>query len=153
MEAAVGHTKHNIFQMAAQLTMMNLKSLASELQGFAGVTRKKQIGDLVRHFPSFSDQVIADFGEDAAVIGDGDEVLLFAADRDMAASSWMPIPSGLGTVQFWSTSTTSPPWGAGPWPWWMCSPLTPGHGRGGPEGHEDLYREVQGPHRWGPPSP
>ncbi len=80
MEAAVGHTKHNIFQMAAQLTMMNLKSLASELQGFAGVTRKKQIGDLVRHFPSFSDQVIADFGEDAAVIGDGDEVLLFAAD-------------------------------------------------------------------------
>ena len=60
--------------------MMNLKSLAAEIQGFAGVTRKKQIGDLVRHFPSFSDRVVADFGEDAAVIEDGDEALLFAAD-------------------------------------------------------------------------
>ncbi len=59
---------------------MNLESLASELRGFVGVARKKQIGDLIRHFPSVSDQVIADFGEDAAVIDDGDEVMLLAAD-------------------------------------------------------------------------
>jgi uncharacterized protein len=59
---------------------MNLESLASELCSFVGVTRKKQIGDFVRHFPQVSDKVVADFGEDAAVIDDGDEVMLLAAD-------------------------------------------------------------------------
>ena len=59
---------------------MNLESLATELRGFVGITRKKQIGDLTKHFPVLSDKIIADFGEDAAVIDDGDEVLLFAAD-------------------------------------------------------------------------
>lgn len=59
---------------------MNLESLAAELRGFAGITRKKQIGDLLKYFPVSSDKIIASFGEDAAVIDDGDEVLLFAAD-------------------------------------------------------------------------
>lgn len=59
---------------------MNLDSLAAELRGFAGITRKKQIGDLLKYFPINSDKIIASFGEDAAVIDDGEEVLLFAAD-------------------------------------------------------------------------
>ena len=59
---------------------MNLESLASELRGFVGITRKRAIGDLVRHFPVNSDRIIAYSGEDAAVVDDGDEVLLLAAD-------------------------------------------------------------------------
>ncbi|MDD1750709.1 MAG: methanogenesis marker 2 protein, partial [Methanothrix sp.] len=59
---------------------MNLESLAAELRGFVGVTRKKQIGDLISYFPVESKRIIASFGEDAAVIDDGDEVMLLAAD-------------------------------------------------------------------------
>ncbi|MGC9514349.1 methanogenesis marker 2 protein [Methanocrinis sp.] len=59
---------------------MNLESLAAELRGFVGITRKKAIGGLVGHFPVDSDLIIASFGEDAAVIDDGDEVMLLAAD-------------------------------------------------------------------------
>jgi len=59
---------------------MNLESLAQELRGFVGITRKKQIGDLISHFPAVSKAVIADFGEDAAVVDDGFDVILFAAD-------------------------------------------------------------------------
>ncbi len=59
---------------------MNLESLAAEMRGFVGVTRKKQIGELVSFFPIESEQIIASFGEDAAVIDDGDEVMLLAAD-------------------------------------------------------------------------
>jgi putative methanogenesis marker protein 2 len=60
--------------------LMNLESLAAELRGFVGITRKKAIGGLVQHFPVDSDLIIASFGEDAAVIDDGDEVMLLAAD-------------------------------------------------------------------------
>ena len=59
---------------------MNLDSLTAELRGFAGITRKKQIGDLIKYFPVNSDKIVASFGEDAAVIGDGEEVMLLAAD-------------------------------------------------------------------------
>ncbi|WP_394356909.1 methanogenesis marker 2 protein [Candidatus Methanocrinis natronophilus] len=59
---------------------MNLESLAAELRGFVGITRKRAIGDLVGHFPVESDLIIASFGEDAAVIDDGEEVILLAAD-------------------------------------------------------------------------
>ena len=59
---------------------MNLESLAAELRGFVGITRKKQIGDLMQFFPIESERIIASFGEDAAVIDDGDEVMLLAAD-------------------------------------------------------------------------
>ncbi|NYT02324.1 MAG: methanogenesis marker 2 protein [Methanosarcinales archaeon] len=59
---------------------MNLDSLAAELRGFVGITRKKQIGNVLRYFPIKSDKIMASFGEDAAVIDNGDEVLLLAAD-------------------------------------------------------------------------
>jgi putative methanogenesis marker protein 2 len=59
---------------------MNLESLASELRGFVGITRKKQIGSIMQFFPIESDKIIASFGEDAAVIDDGEEVMLLAAD-------------------------------------------------------------------------
>lgn len=59
---------------------MNLESIASELRGFVGVTRKKQIGDIIAYFPVESERIIASFGEDAAVIDDGEEVMLLAAD-------------------------------------------------------------------------
>src|SRR5512137_965178 len=59
---------------------MNLESLVDDVRGFAGITRKKQIGDLTRYFQVSSEKVIADFGEDAAVIDNGQEVMLLAAD-------------------------------------------------------------------------
>ncbi len=59
---------------------MNLESLVNELRGFVGITRKKQIGDLTKHFQISSEKIIADFGEDAAVIDNGQEVMLLAAD-------------------------------------------------------------------------
>jgi putative methanogenesis marker protein 2 len=59
---------------------MNIQSLATELRGFAGITRKKPIGDLLPYFPISSERILASFGEDAAVIDDGEEVLLLAAD-------------------------------------------------------------------------
>lgn len=59
---------------------MNLESLANDLRGFVGITRKKSIGNLIAHFPIDSERIIASFGEDAAVIDDGDEVMLLAAD-------------------------------------------------------------------------
>ena len=59
---------------------MILESLASELRGFVGITRKKQIGSLLQFFPVESERIIASFGEDAAVIDDGEEVMLLAAD-------------------------------------------------------------------------
>src|SRR5512137_1855293 len=59
---------------------MNLDSFASELRGFAGISRKKNIGNLIQFFPIDSERIIASFGEDAAVVDDGNEVLLFAAD-------------------------------------------------------------------------
>ncbi|MDQ1282227.1 MAG: uncharacterized protein QG666_15, partial [Euryarchaeota archaeon] len=59
---------------------MNLESLASELRGFVGITRKKQIGSIMQYFPIESERIIASFGEDAAVIDDGEEVMLLAAD-------------------------------------------------------------------------
>ena len=62
------------------LQRMNIESLAAELRGFAGITRKKPIGDLLPYFPISSKGIMASFGEDAAVIDDGEEVLLLAAD-------------------------------------------------------------------------
>ncbi|OUJ19205.1 Selenophosphate synthetase-related protein [Methanonatronarchaeum thermophilum] len=57
-----------------------LKRLASELRNFPGVTRKNPIGPLVEKFADHPENVIASFGEDAAVIEVGDEGLVFAAD-------------------------------------------------------------------------
>jgi len=70
----------SIFDRSFNLSAMNLESLAGELRGFVGITRKKQIGNLMQFFPVESKQIIASFGEDAAVIDDGSEVMLLAAD-------------------------------------------------------------------------
>ena len=59
---------------------MDLESLAAELREFAGITRKKTIGNLIQFFPIDSKKIIASFGEDAAVIDDGEEVMLLAVD-------------------------------------------------------------------------
>jgi putative methanogenesis marker protein 2 len=73
--------QRHLFLMGASILLsMNLESLAANLREFVGITRKKQIGDLIKYFPINSDRIIASFGEDAAVIDDGDEVMLLAAD-------------------------------------------------------------------------
>lgn len=59
---------------------MQLERLASSLREFEGVTRKRSIAALVRIFEITQSEVIASFGEDAAVIAFGDEALLLAAD-------------------------------------------------------------------------
>ncbi len=59
---------------------MQLEKLATSLREFEGVTRKRSIAVLVRSFEIEQKKVIASFGEDAAVIANGDEVLLLAAD-------------------------------------------------------------------------
>ena len=70
----------SIFDQSRNYPSMNLESLASQLRGFVGITRKKQIGSLMQFFPIESERIIASFGEDAAVIDDGEEVMLLAAD-------------------------------------------------------------------------
>ncbi|RZN60405.1 methanogenesis marker 2 protein [Methanonatronarchaeum sp. AMET6-2] len=57
-----------------------LELLASEIRSFPGVTRKNPIGPLVEKFANDPDNVIASFGEDAAVIQVGEEGVVLAAD-------------------------------------------------------------------------
>jgi hypothetical protein len=59
---------------------MTLAQLAKELREYEGVTRKHGISSIVRSLPIRSGKILASFGEDAAVIDAGDEVLLLAAD-------------------------------------------------------------------------
>lgn len=59
---------------------MTLELLLADLRAFAGITRKKRIGNLLQYLPVTSDKILASFGEDAAVIDNGDHVLLLAAD-------------------------------------------------------------------------
>lgn len=82
---------------------MNLEELAERLKTFEGVTRKKQIEDIVSIFkavrPEYGNAIV-DFGDDAAVIDiGGDDVILFAADgmwgRLLDASPWW---AGYGAV-------------------------------------------------------
>ena len=99
---------------------MNLESLASELRGFVGITRKKQIGSIMQFFPIESERIIASFGEDAAVIDDGDEVMLLAADGIWSKlmevdPEWSGYRSVLVNVHDIAAM------GAGLWPWWMFS--------------------------------
>ncbi len=70
----------SIFDQSISSQAMNLEFMASELRGFVGITRKKQIGSIMKFFPIEPGRIIASFGEDAAVIDDGDEVMLLAAD-------------------------------------------------------------------------
>jgi hypothetical protein len=74
---------------------VDLRKLVNDLKGFMGVTRKRPIGDVVKAFPNLTVpttgiQVLADFGEDAAVLSLSDDpqnqgVLLLAADGIMSS--------------------------------------------------------------------
>lgn len=75
---------------------MDLELLARNLREFEGVSRKKPIAEIFKIFESVRHEygnVIADFGDDAAVIDiGGDDVILFAADgiwgRIVEKSPW-----------------------------------------------------------------
>lgn len=54
--------------------------IATAVREYEGVRRKHAIGEMVRAIRIDAPDVIASFGEDAAVIRHGDEVLLLAAD-------------------------------------------------------------------------
>lgn len=54
--------------------------IADRIREYEGVRRKHAIGDLVQAFAMDAPDVLADFGEDAAVIRNGDQALLLAAD-------------------------------------------------------------------------
>jgi putative methanogenesis marker protein 2 len=63
---------------------MDLKKIAQEIRNYPGVTRKRIIPDVVKHFPIPKDgKVVAAMGEDAAVIEFGENALLLAADGIM----------------------------------------------------------------------
>ena len=74
---------------------LNLNELVSELKGYMGIIRKGPIAEVVHSFPQLADQmtsmeVLADFGEDAAVLSlstnpQDDGVLLLAADGIMSS--------------------------------------------------------------------
>ncbi len=75
---------------------MDLELLARNLREFEGVSRKKPIAEIFKIFESVRHEygnVIADFGDDAAIIDiGGDDVILFAADgiwgRIVEKSPW-----------------------------------------------------------------
>ncbi|HII79044.1 MAG TPA: methanogenesis marker 2 protein [Methanosarcina sp.] len=82
---------------------MNLEQLAESIRNFEGVTRKREIEDIVSIFeavrPEYGNAIV-DFGDDAAVIDiGGDDVILFAADgiwgKLLDASPWW---AGYGAV-------------------------------------------------------
>lgn len=54
--------------------------IATSVREYEGVKRKHSIGDMVRAFHIDSPEILASFGEDAAVIAHGSEALLLAAD-------------------------------------------------------------------------
>lgn len=56
------------------------QSVATAVREYEGVTRKHAIGEIIRSLHLDSPDVVASFGEDAAVIRKGDDALLLAAD-------------------------------------------------------------------------
>jgi putative methanogenesis marker protein 2 len=56
------------------------ETIAKAVREYAGVTRKHAIGDIVRIFRIDAPEVVASFGEDAALIKNNDDGLLLAAD-------------------------------------------------------------------------
>jgi putative methanogenesis marker protein 2 len=63
---------------------MNLQEIVSAIREYPGVTRKRIISDVIRHFPiPDGSNVIEAFGEDAAVLDHGEDALLLAADGIM----------------------------------------------------------------------
>ncbi|MDI9632749.1 MAG: methanogenesis marker 2 protein [Methanolinea sp.] len=63
-----------------ELNGVSTAEIARAVREYEGVRRKHAIGEMVRAFWTDSPGVLASFGEDAAVIEHGDEVLLLAAD-------------------------------------------------------------------------
>jgi len=63
-----------------ELNGVSTAEIALAVREFEGVRRKQAIGEMVRAIRIDSPGVLASFGEDAAVIEHGDEVLLLAAD-------------------------------------------------------------------------
>jgi putative methanogenesis marker protein 2 len=57
-----------------------IETVAKSVREYAGVTRKHPIGEMIRALRIDAPDVVASFGEDAAVIRHGDEALLLAAD-------------------------------------------------------------------------
>ena len=65
---------------------MELKDLVESLRNFPGVTRKKSISSVINFFPKQAyTKILASYGEDAAVVEQGDKLLLLAADGIMPA--------------------------------------------------------------------
>jgi len=65
---------------------MELNDLVESLRSFPGVTRKKSISSVINFFPKQSyTKILASYGEDAAVVDQGDKLLLLAADGIMPA--------------------------------------------------------------------
>src|SRR5512136_2638300 len=58
----------------------SLGSVKKAVREYEGVTRKHAIGEMIKALRLDSPDVIASFGEDAAVIRHGDQALLLAAD-------------------------------------------------------------------------
>jgi putative methanogenesis marker protein 2 len=73
--------------------VLDLNSLVTEIKSYIGITRKRAIADVTKAFPYFSNkvtqfEVLADFGEDAAVLAlpeNKDNVYLLAADGIMSS--------------------------------------------------------------------
>jgi putative methanogenesis marker protein 2 len=64
--------------MARQIC--SIDSVARSVREYEGVTRKHAIGEMIKSLKIDAPDVIASFGDDAAVIRHGDEALLLAAD-------------------------------------------------------------------------
>lgn len=63
---------------------MDLQALATRLREYPGVTRKRTISEVIDFFPTIpQDNILAAYGDDAAVIAFNDDVLLLAADGIM----------------------------------------------------------------------
>ncbi len=63
---------------------MDLQSLIEDIRTHPGVTRKRTISEVIDFFPEMSGRnILAAYGEDAAVIEFGENVLLLAADGIM----------------------------------------------------------------------
>ncbi len=66
--------------MKKEKTKKMIDKIVKEIRNFEGVVRKKPIGSFVEEFIDNPSDVITSFGEDAAVVEVGDEILLLAAD-------------------------------------------------------------------------
>ncbi|MBS1194409.1 MAG: synthase related protein domain protein, partial [Methanomicrobia archaeon] len=64
--------------MARQIC--SIDAVARSVREYEGVTRKHAIGEMIKSLKIDAPDVVASFGDDAAVIRHGDEALLLAAD-------------------------------------------------------------------------